>query len=147
MTIPVFPDPANNPSRIFFKKRMLHLLLSLRIFGGQVLKRSLLQKALCLRAWADICTDKKIGGLGIRNFQAVNQSLILSAAWRLAKNPNDHLALVLKAKYHADTSIWRAKQNTAKSAFWAAILKVKPLLHSAAFYQIFNGNVSIWSTP
>ena len=34
-----------------------------------------------------------------------------------------------------------------KSAFWSAILKVKPLLLSASFYQLFDGNVSVWSSP
>jgi hypothetical protein len=69
------------------------------------------------------------------------------AAWRLAKEPNSHLALILKSKYHPDTSIWRAKPNRPKSAFWAAILKVQPLLKSAAFYQIIDGSASIWSSP
>ena len=77
----------------------------------------------------------------------MNQGLILSAAWRLAKEPQSYLALILKAKYHHDTSLWRAKPNKPKSAFWAAILKVRPLLISASFYQIFDGSSSIWSSP
>jgi hypothetical protein len=77
----------------------------------------------------------------------MNQVLILTAAWRLAKEPQIQLALILKAKYHHDTSIWRAKQNKPKYAFWTAILKTKPLLISAAFYQLFDGIISIWSTP
>jgi hypothetical protein len=104
-------------------------------------------KTLCLRAWADICTEKRIGGLGIRNLQAINQGLILSTAWRLAKEPQSHIALILKSKYHSDTSIWRAKQNMPKSAFWTAILKVRPLLISASSYQIVDGSSSVWSSP
>jgi hypothetical protein len=79
--------------------------------------------------------------------QAINQGLILSAAWRLANEPHSQLAQILKAKYHPDTSIWRAKPNKPKSAFWSAILKVKPLLVSASLYQIVDGNSSIWSSP
>jgi hypothetical protein len=79
--------------------------------------------------------------------QAINQGLILSAAWRLAKEPDSQLAQVLKAKYHHDTSIWRAKSNVPKSAFWTAVLKVRPLLVSATGYQIVDGNSSVWSTP
>jgi hypothetical protein len=45
---------------------------------------------------------KDIGGLGIRNLQAGNQGLILSAAWRLAKEPHSLLAQILKAKKHHD---------------------------------------------
>ena len=57
------------------------------------------------------------------------------------------MALILKAKYHHETSIWRAKANKPKSAFWAAILKVKPLLISASTCQIIDGNISVWSSP
>ena len=92
-------------------------------------------KSLCLRAWVDICVKKKIGGLGIRNLQAINQGLIL--AWRLAQEPQSH----------HDTSIWRAKANKPKSAFWAAILKVKPLLILVSTCQIIDGNSSVWSSP
>jgi hypothetical protein len=38
------------------------------------------KKRLGLIAWADICIEKNIGGLGVRNLQAINQGLILSAA-------------------------------------------------------------------
>jgi ribonuclease HI len=100
-----------------------------------------------LRAWKDICTPKKEGGLGIRNFQAVNQGLILMAAWRIAQNPNDFLHQILKAKYFYDSSIWRPNPNVPKSAFWASILKVLPILKSNSFYQITQGNISLWSSP
>ena len=91
--------------------------------------------------------QKKQGGLGIRNLQAVNRSLILMSAWRLAQNPNDHLHLVLKAKYFPGASIWRPNPNTPKSAFWTSVLKVLPILKAHTFYQIAQGNISIWNTP
>ena len=34
-----------------------------------------------------------------------------------------------------------------KSSFWTAILKVRPLLISASFYQIVDGSSLIWSSP
>jgi hypothetical protein len=140
--------PVYYMSNILFSKKFLSKLTAIiRNFWWTGVKDEDTTKSLCLRAWADICMEKKIGGLGVRNLQAMNQSLILSAAWRLAKEPHSQLALILKAKYHHDTSIWRAKPDKPKSAFWTAILKVKPLLISAAFYQIFDGNSSIWSTP
>jgi hypothetical protein len=58
----------------------------------------------------------------------LNQSLILSTAWRIAKDPGGNLPLILKSKYFPDTSIWRAKSSCPKSALWASVLKVKPLL-------------------
>jgi hypothetical protein len=65
----------------------------------------------------------------------------------IAKEPHSQLAQILKAKNHHDTSIWRAKHNIPKSAFWTGILKVRPLLISATAYQIVDGDSSLWSTP
>jgi hypothetical protein len=140
--------PVYYMSNILFSKKFLTKLTAIiRHFWWVGVRDDQTTKSLCLRAWADICIDKKIGGLGVRNLQAINQGLILSAAWRLAKEPHSQLAQILKAKYHHDTSIWRAKSNKPKSAFWAAILKVKPLLISASICQIVDGSSSIWSSP
>jgi hypothetical protein len=38
-------------------------------------------------------------------------------------------------------------QTNQKYAFWAAILKVKPLLVSASICQIIDGSSSVWSSP
>jgi hypothetical protein len=100
-----------------------------------------------LRAWKDICAPKKEGGLGIRNFQAVNQGLILMAAWRIASNSDDFLHKVLKAKYFHDSSIWRPNSTVPKSAFWASVLKILPILKAHSYYQIISGDISIWSSP
>ena len=78
---------------------------------------------------------------------AMNKGLLLAAAWRLAENPKDNIYKILKAKYFPDSSIWREPPNTPKSAFWDFILKVIPLLKSHSFYQITQGNISIWSSP
>ncbi|XP_071685316.1 uncharacterized protein [Lolium perenne] len=109
---------------LFSKKFLAKLTAIIRKFWWTGVQDDQTTRSLCLRAWADVCIDKNIGGLGIRNLQAINQGLILSAAWRLANEPHSQLAQILKAKYHPDTSIWRAKPNKPKSAFWSAILKV-----------------------
>jgi hypothetical protein len=86
--------------------------------------------------------------LGNRNIQAMNQALILMAAWRIAEAPaHDLLHDVLKSKYFHDSSIWRPNPNIPKSAFWASILKVLPILKTHCFYQITQGCIPAWSTP
>jgi hypothetical protein len=67
------------------KKILTKLAAIIRHFWWTGVKDDQTTKSSCLRAWADICIDKKVGGLGVRNLQAINQGLILSAAWRLAK--------------------------------------------------------------
>jgi hypothetical protein len=78
----------------------------------------------------------------------MNQALILMAAWRIAEAPtHDFLHAILKSKYFHDSSIWRPNPNIPKSAFWASILKILPILKSNCFYQITQGCISVWSTP
>ena len=139
--------PVYYMSNILFTKKFIAKLTSIiRTFWWTGIREDN-SKGLCLRAWKDICTSKKEGGLGIRNLHAMNQGLILASAWRLANNPNSHLHLVLKSKYFSDTSIWAASSNTPKSAFWSSILKMLPKLKNHSFYHITQGNISIWSTP
>ena len=100
--------PVYYMSNILFSKKFLASINAIiRRFWWTGVRDDNASRYLCLRAWADICTDKKSGGLGIRNLQALNQSLILSAAWRNVQNPISDLALILKSKYHADTSLWK----------------------------------------
>jgi hypothetical protein len=93
-------------------------------FGGQGFKMITLLEDCVSGHGLTFCIEKNIVGIGVRNLQALNQCLVLSAAWSLAKEPHSHLALILKAKYHHDTKIWRANSNKPKSAFWTAILNV-----------------------
>jgi hypothetical protein len=83
--------PVYYMSNILFSKKFLAKLTAIiRNFWWTGVQDDQTTRSLCLRAWADICIEKNIGGLGIRNLQAINQGLILSTAWRLAKEPHSH---------------------------------------------------------
>ena len=128
---------------LFTKKIIAKLSAIIKNFSWTGIRENNSNRSLCLRAWKDICNSKQEGGLGIRNLQATNEGLILTAAWRLPKAPSSHLHLVLKSKYFHDTSIWTATPNTPKSAFWSSILKMLPKLKAHSFYQITQGNISL----
>ena len=70
---------------LFSKKFIAKLTAIICTFWWMGVGEEKTTHALCLKAWKDICSPKKEGGLGIRNLQAVNQSLILMAAWRIAQ--------------------------------------------------------------
>uniref|UniRef100_A0ACD5X281 Uncharacterized protein n=1 Tax=Avena sativa TaxID=4498 RepID=A0ACD5X281_AVESA len=140
--------PIYYMSNIIFPKKFIAKLNAIvRVFWWTGIRQDKSSRALCLRAWKDICAPKNEGGLGIRNFQAINHGLILMAAWRIAQNQDDFLHKILKAKYFHDSSIWRPNSNAPKSAFWSSILKVLPTLKAHSFYQLTRGEISIWSTP
>ena len=139
--------PVYYMSNILFSKKFIAKLTAIiRTFWWTGVREDSNTRSLCLKPWKDICAPKKEGGLGIRNLQAVNQSLILMSAWRIAQNPSDHLHLILQAKYFPSSSIWRPNSSAPKSAFWASILKVLPILKAHVSYQITKGDISIWST-
>ena len=48
-------------------------MLSLGIYGERGCRKINQVKHLYLKAWAEICKSKKLGGLGIRNPEAVNK--------------------------------------------------------------------------
>ena len=111
--------PVYYMANILFLKKFIGKLTSIiRNFWWTGIRETDSERSLCLRAWKDITNSKSEGGLGIRNLKAVNESLILAAAWRLAKNPSSQLYYVLQAKYFSTTSIWKATNNPPKSAFW-----------------------------
>uniref|UniRef100_A0A8R7K204 Reverse transcriptase zinc-binding domain-containing protein n=1 Tax=Triticum urartu TaxID=4572 RepID=A0A8R7K204_TRIUA len=37
--------------------------------------------------------------------------------------------------------------SSPKSAFWISVLKMMPKLKAHSFYQLTQGNISIWSSP
>jgi hypothetical protein len=140
--------PVYYMSNIIFSNKFLAKITAIiRNFWWTGVNSEPVSKPLCLTAWKNICAPKSEGGLGIRNIKAVNHGLILSAAWRIADNPESHLHKILKSKYFYDSSIWRPKTNIPKSAFWTSLLKVITLLQQNSFYQISSGNISLWSTP
>ncbi|KAM3328804.1 hypothetical protein ACQJBY_026121 [Aegilops geniculata] len=140
--------PVYYMSNILFSKKFIAKLTAvIRNFWWTRIRETDSRKSLCLRAWKDISNSKTEGGLGIRNLKAINESLILAAAWRLAINPTSHLYSVLRAKYFPNTTIWKATLAPPKSAFWAAILKMFPKIKNHAFYQLTQGNISLWSMP
>nr|XP_020200447.1 uncharacterized protein LOC109786279 [Aegilops tauschii subsp. strangulata] len=124
---------------LFSKKFLIKLTAIIRNFWWTGVKDNISGRSLCLRAWKDICNSKQEGGLGVRNLQAINEGLILAAAWCLAKAPFSHLHLVLKSKYFSDASVWTASSTTPKSAFWSSILKMMPKLKAHSFYQLTQG--------
>lgn len=50
-------------------------------------------------SWSDVCKNKNIGGLGIRDLGSFNIVLIRKWMWRLINEPNSIWVTVLKSKY------------------------------------------------
>jgi hypothetical protein len=95
----------------------------------------------------NICQSKDDGGLGIRDLEAVNKSLIIHAAYNIANNKNPFLSYVLKSKYYPNTSFWIANTEGTRSIFWSSVMHIKRELQDNITTQLHAGNTSIWSAP
>jgi hypothetical protein len=73
-------------------------------------------------SWDDICKSKEDGGLGIRDIELINKSLILHSAWNVATNKNPLLTTILKAKYYPNNSFWTTPTTGPRSIYWSSVL-------------------------
>ncbi|KAJ1261851.1 hypothetical protein BS78_09G062200 [Paspalum vaginatum] len=136
--------PIYYMTNILFPKNFLEKITAIiRNFGWKGNQAEGATKSICFRAWEDICQPKQLGGLGIKNITTVIRSLVTHSAWMIAARKEPFLANVLKAKYHPNTSFWKAHATGARSVFWSSIQSVKHHLQNNCIYQIHEGSVNI----
>lgn len=87
----------------------------------------------------DITQPKNRGGLGIRDLGLINKSLLLNAAWSITTEQDPFLSSVIKAKYHPNTTFWKATTHQPKSVFWSSIQAIKPNLMQLLHLSNFGG--------
>jgi hypothetical protein len=93
----------------------------------------------------DICKPINQGGLGIRDMELINKSLIIQTTWNVITNKNPILSNVIKAKYYPRSSFWTCTTTGPRSVFWSSVLQVRQHLNENSTMQIHAGNSSIWS--
>lgn len=96
------------------------------------------EKGLVWRKWEICCLPKTKGGLGL-TFEGFNQALLAKVAWRIIKNPESLLAMVLVGKYCQRQNLLEVKLTSSASWGWRSILRGKELLCKGIKWKIGNG--------
>ena len=65
-----------------------------------------LEKKPHLVKWATVCTKKKKGGLGLRNFSRLNKALLCKWSWRFANERNALWKKVVSSKFGETSRGW-----------------------------------------
>jgi hypothetical protein len=87
-----------------------------------------------------------MGGLGFRDIELFNLSLLARQAWRLLQEPSSLSARVLKAVYFPGTEFLSASLGSHPSQIWRAILEGRDTLKLGLIRRIGDGTTTTaWS--
>lgn len=103
-------------------------------------------KGISWIVWRNLCCPKRAGGLGFRDLESFNLSLLTKQAWRLETQPQLLLSQVLKAKYFPNSSLFSADLGDKPSATWRSnIYPARSFLIGGLCRRIGDGrSTSIW---
>ncbi|XP_026384091.1 uncharacterized protein LOC113279629 [Papaver somniferum] len=95
--------------------------------------------------WEKICKSKDDGGLGIRDMEKVNKSLMCKLVWRFLNDKSSMWVQLLTAKYLKGSSFWNAKDVNHSSSTWRGMLQVREYMESNVCWLINRGDeINIW---
>lgn len=99
-------------------------------------------------AWTKLSTPKNAGGLGFRDIERCNDSLLAKLGWRIIQNPDSLLARMLTSKYCRDSSFMECKITSRPSHGWRSIIAGRAILKQGLGWLIVNGDkVNLWQDP
>ena len=96
-------------------------------------------------AWADICTPKNLGGLGIRPFLHFNQAALAKLGWKILTQPENLWVRIMKAKYLRKSSFFDTKSRPSHSVAWKGILSSRHIILDGLRWIVGDGNcINFW---
>lgn len=73
-------------------------------------------------SWDTMAQPKYLGGLGFKNIEDYNDSLLGKLSWRIESNPRCLLAQVLKGQYFPDSAFMESGEKSGSSHGWTSIV-------------------------
>ena len=90
--------------------------------------------------WEKLCEDKGNGGMGFKDIEKFNDSLLAKQVWRMINHPDSLCHRVFKARFFPDCSILEAKESTTGSYAWKSILSARDVIRKGMVWRIGNGS-------
>jgi hypothetical protein len=104
------------------------------------------QRKMCWVSWEQMTQPKSVGGLGFRDIELFNLSLLARQAWRLLQVPESLSARVLRAVYFPSGDILSAELGSHPSQIWRSILEGRNTLNIGLIRRIGDGRTTqAWS--
>lgn len=97
------------------------------------------------RSWDKMTRSKAEGGMGFRNFRAMNEALLARQGWRLLQNPDSYWGMMLKGLYFPNCSFLEAKRGSRASWAWLSLLHGREVLEKGLRWHVQNGeSINFW---
>jgi hypothetical protein len=84
-------------------------------------------------------TSKLFGGMGFRDLEVFNLSLLAKQGWRLLQHPDSLVAKILREKYYKGSSFLGAQMGRSPSFAWRSLLNVVGVLEKGLIWRVGNG--------
>ena len=96
-------------------------------------------------AWQKLCKEKELGGLGFKDIEKFNQSLLAKQAWRVWSEPNPLLSRLLRQCYFSHSSFLDCSVGVRPSFAWRSMLHGRDLMKQGLLQEVGNGEESrVW---
>ena len=97
------------------------------------------------KTWEMMTQSKKYGGMGFKDFYAMNLAHLAKQVWRIYLNPNALWVKFLKSIYFPNDSIFTIKKKGGPSWIWNSILKGRDVLIEGGRWMVGDGStIRIW---
>ena len=97
-------------------------------------------------AWAEVCTPRQEGGLGLRSIAEANKVCVLKLIWRILSAKGSLWVEWIKKHLIRRGSFWSVKENTTCGSWiWKKLLKYRDIAKSFHRVEVRNGeDTSFW---
>lgn len=97
--------------------------------------------------WERVCTDRRKGGLGIKNLKLMNICLMCKWWWKL-KNEKGIWQEIVNKKYFLDKGTLKVESRATDSHAWSDLVKVKEYYIEGRQIDTRSGDkTSFWEDP
>jgi hypothetical protein len=108
-----------------------------RFFWGKVDK----QRYLAFVSWEKILQPVEMGGLGVRDLEAMNESMLMKFLWRIAAGSDALWVQIVKEKYFPKSALWHSKRDYKCTGFWRSIMNLRGILQPWVHWRLGGGDV------
>ena len=100
-----------------------------------------LEKKPHLVKWSTVCSDRKMGGLGIKNLAILNKALLCKWIWRFANERESLWRNVIRWKFGEERGGWCStnSRDAYGSGVWKEIRKEWDIVSAFAAFSLGNG--------